>query len=76
MYYDTLMNKYGLKFEDGNVREYYVNLLANFYNGTLTNISPKEEYISLIEAVSVSAANEVRYITEQAGNDYTHVVIE
>lgn len=76
LYYDTLMNKYGLKFEDGNVREYYVNLLANFYNGTMSNISVKEEYIPLIEAVSVNAANEVRYITEQAGNDYTHVVIE
>ena len=42
----------------------------------MSNISVKEEYIPLIEAVSVNAANEVRYITEQAGNDYTHVVIE
>ena len=75
-YLDTLMSKYGLKFEDGNVREYYVDLLANYYNGTLKNISLRDDYLSHIEAVSVNAANEVRYITDQAGQDYTHIVIE
>ena len=75
-FYDTVLNKEGNKLSDEELRAYYLNILENYYFGSLDKIEVNEEYLEEIGSMNGSLYLEAKYISDQAGRDSNHVVIE
>lgn len=75
-FYDTVLNKEGNKLSDEKLRAYYLNILENYYFGSLDKIEVNEEYLEEIGSMNGSLYLEAKYISDQAGRDSNHVVIE
>ena len=75
-FYDTVLNKEGNKLSDEKLRAYYLNILENYYFGSLDKIEVNEEYLEEIGSMNGSLYLEAKYISDLAGRDSNHVVIE
>lgn len=76
IFVNTIKSQQGSKLSDGELSNYYVDLLINFYLGTMDKIDTNEEILKEIENYNMSLYLDINSMLDEIGNNYNSIVIE
>lgn len=76
IFVNIINTKQGSKLSDPDMSAYYVDLLINFYLGTMDKVEYNEEILKGIENFNMSLYLDIKSMLDEIGNNYNSIVIE